>query len=278
MWVICERRWVWYYCCTHSLPQSIISGPVRAMLHNHMSRALCTGLLMLALLAGCGRVDSKQNAGAGIAAAPETPITTPVTTPADTPTRLPPVAATNQALETRWAQNRDRIRTEVALTPTGPPRGPATALPTPTWAMGWISCGNGNNREPEFYSCWRGVINGEMISIGVGQQSMNNDRSQGLLMIFHGGWLISSISPTEIYSTPIKLGGMRIASLDLNSMLITLTPYDPRTPGPTATPGVTFVFDLATRQWVSPPTTPGPSPSALVSPVPSVSPLRTQSP
>jgi hypothetical protein len=68
------------------------------------------------------------------------------------------------------------------------------------------------------------------------------------------------------YPTPTQSGFIRIISE--TGGLFTLQSVD----------GATFIFDLNTRQWISPPTTPGPSPSALVSPVPSVSPLPTQLP
>jgi hypothetical protein len=70
----------------------------------------------------------------------------------------------------------------------------------------------------------------------------------------------------EIYRTPQARGAVRVVGA-------TGTTLQARTEM-----GDYIVFDLATRQWVSPPLTPGPSPSVLVSPVPSVSPLPTQSP
>jgi hypothetical protein len=224
--------------------------------------------ISLILLVACGTRNQQTEEQSGV---PQ------VATAFPSPTvSMPPWLATRSADETRIALAIDQYRTAVALTPRPSTRTLPPPMPTPTWELGWIGCTNGNSLQPERYSCWRGVINNEIISIAAGQQSYYSDRSQGLLMIFHGGVFDINISSTEIYSTPLKLGGVRIASLDLQDMLISLTPYDPRTPGPTATPGTIFTFNLITHQWITP--TPGPTTTAVVTitPVSSVSPLPTQ--
>jgi hypothetical protein len=110
---------------------------------------------------------------------------------------------------------------------------------------------------------------------------MNTDPMQGLLLVFNGPALDTSDPTAEVYSTPLKVGGIRIVAL--NGTRFTVAPVNLRTPGAiltpwtTATPGTSFVFDLATRQWVNTPT-PGPSPSVSASPIASVSPLPTQFP
>jgi hypothetical protein len=116
-----------------------------------------------------------------------------------------------------------------------------------------------------------------------GHEGNFDDPMQGLVMIFHGPRFHTFDPTTEIYRTPQRVGPVRLVSVDgMRFTLVSVPGYPgrPQPPQPTFTPlpQVTFVFDLATRQWVSPPTTPGPSPSALVSPVPSVSPLPTQAP
>lgn len=209
---------------------------------------LCTFGLLLLTACGAGS-QSVTPQPTELPASTSVPNSTP-TTPVSSPVPVPPGVATRRADATRNALWRERVKTEVALTPAPPRRTPPPPMPTPTWALGSILCSNGAILEPEFYSCWRGEVNGELITVGVGQQSPYSDRSQGLLVVFQGGWMNSSISPAEVYSTPLKLGGMRIVSKE--GTRFTITPYDPRNPGPTATPGITFIFDLATRQWVNP--------------------------
>ena len=55
-----------------------------------------------------------------------------------------------------------------------------------------------------------------------------------------------------MYQTPQKVGAVHLA--ELNGTQVTLAPDDPQL-------ATTFVFDLVTRQWVTP--APSPVPSAL---------------
>lgn len=187
-----------------------------------------------------------------------------------------PGMATRSADETRIAQWRHDLETVVALTPRPPEATYVLSGPTPTWALGRVFCSGGSSLEPMQYSCWRGLVDGELITVAAGQQNFYGDRSQGLFIVFHRGVFDSSASSTEVYSTPLKLGGVQI--LEIDGTRFTLAPYDPMAtyipePQRSPTPGIVFVFDLATRQWVSPPPSLGPSPSAIPtsgpSPIPS---------
>src|SRR5213078_4076001 len=82
-----------------------------------------------------------------------------------------------------------------------------------------------------------------------------------------------------IYQTPQNIGPVRIVSID--GTRVTLGYYDGwtrDTPQASPTPSVTFVFDLISRQWVSP--SPAPSPSAMPTsgPSPSAGPSPFPSP
>lgn len=177
----------------------------------------------------------------------EVPAATSVPNPTARP--LSPTDATHQADEQALAQYVERRRTAVALTPTQHVP-PITPQPTPTWWLGMGGCANANGSMPQMINCWRGIVNGEIVSVASGRGGSFGDPSQGLIMVFAGPLFDPTASTTDVYSTPMKLGGVRIVSVD--GTRFTLTPYDHRTPGPTATPGITFVFDLATRQWVNP--------------------------
>jgi hypothetical protein len=224
---------------------------------------ITASILCYLLLAGCAQTEARQT-------------TLQATDPTSRP--IPPIMLTRWADETRIAQYRAQLETAVALTPRPPRRTPPPPMPTPTWAMGWVGCANGRTLEPQRYSCWRGVFNGELLTVAAGQQSVYSDRAQGLLLVYHGGLMDSSAPNTEVYSTPLRLGGVSIIAM--TGTLFTLAPYDPWaiTPGVTATPGITFVFDLATRQWVSPPPSPSPSPALSPPPLPSPSPLHSPLP
>lgn len=227
--------------------------------------------------------------GIGLLAACGTPreastlqVTTVIPSSTLTPTDPSPTPTlSRRQYDTVVAENRAQVATEVAGSPTwtpGPPLPTDTPEPTPTWEMGLQGCTNANTYIPQQYTCWRGIVNGELVGVASGQGGMAGDRTQGLIMIFHGPRFNPTLSTTEIYSTPLKLGAVRIVSVD--GTLFTLALVDVSTPGvlmtpwASATPGVTFVFDLTTRQWVSLPS-PSAQPSPSLPPLPTYSALPT---
>ena len=170
-------------------------------------------------------------------------------------TPLPPGIATHQAFATRNAQRLSQVRTEVALTPTEP-RPTLGPWPTPTVRLGMHECVNANTMDPQMANCWIGVVNGEFMGVAGGFEGSFDDPNQGLVMVFHGRLFSSTDPTTEIYRTPQRIGPVRIVSV--NGTLFTLAPIDFSTPGAvltpwaTQTPGILFIFDLSTRQWVNP--------------------------
>ncbi len=176
-----------------------------------------------------------------------------------------PTALSKWALATADAQRDIEFRTAVALSPTIDKSQLSFGTPEPTWTpqMGMLpGCVNATPRGPQCLSAWRGVVNGQITDVQAGQYGSGGDELQGLVLVHTWGQ-----AQDDIYDTPQRVGAVRIATV--NGTLFTLTPDDPQYQ-------VTFYFDLASRQWT--PSTPGPSPSVPVSPMPSVSPLPTQQP
>jgi hypothetical protein len=209
----------------------------------------------------------------GCGAANEHSVSVPEAT-SPTPTLQSLAIEPKLATETAYILHEEQYATRVALTPgtkrTVPPGGP-----TPTEQLGMLSgCGARTNANaPWTISCWRGYIGGQLTDVGAGRYGATS-HGEGLIVV-------TTWSPyqEDVYETPEQVGPVKIASVD--GTRFTLVPYDPwrlQTPEATLTPApnVAFVFDIVTREWLTP--TPGPSPSVSVSPIPSVSPLPTQMP
>jgi hypothetical protein len=198
------------------------------------------------------------------------PTLTPVTTPAGTPALLPRdrsatrIARFNNEQATVLAQ-----ATNFALgTPypgDNPPPRPTRPATTPVPGIN-TDCVNAN-KEFSYVNCWNALIGDQYVFADTGV--LKSDPLQAVLHVYTATLDLRDKTAKESYPTSIRVGKISISSV--NWPLMTLTTLQ-------ASPPTTFVFDLSTRQWVSPPTTPGPSPSVLVSPVPSVSPVPTQSP
>jgi len=179
-------------------------------------------------------------------------LTVASSTPYSTPTTAaesgyPPTPDPNgkAEFETAVAQHDIEISTEVALThePTRTP-GEPPIYPTETPVMGILNgCANASSRGPQCYNAWRGVINREIIQVEAGGEGSDGDESQGLLMV--DNW---NLRTEDIYRTPRRVGEVEIVAVDGTRFTLAAV----STEWTTATPGTTFVFDLATRQWVNP--------------------------
>ncbi len=156
-----------------------------------------------------------------------------------------PLVGTREAYATRIAVTREAIRTSVALThePTETPgRPPAQPSPTPVLGM-QPGCGNTNSYEPQAISCWRGIVEGQMVEVAAGREGRAGDMEQGIIRVsVHG----EGADTEHIYQTPSRVGAVRIASVtNITDTLFMLETMDLPTPQ-------VFEFDLATRRWVSP--------------------------
>lgn len=225
--------------------------------------SLLTVIVVSLVLAGCaqqGQVQTDTQTQAHAAAPPSVPtvagtmtttvtvtaITTQTGTPepegTGTPNNITAVVATHEAFETGVAEHRQQIQTEVALThePTTTPGRPAEQ-PTSTPILGMLpGCSNTNAYGPQAISCWRGVVDGELVDVDSGREGLDGDPTQGIVMVHVWG---HGQQQDEIYQTPNRVGAVSITSV--NGMLFTLTTIDQPTPQQ-------FVFDLVNRRWVSP--------------------------
>jgi hypothetical protein len=98
-------------------------------------------------------------------------------------------------------------------------------------------------------------MNGRLLGLFAGREQFGGDPQQGVLLVTLADLDQVSNRTEDVYQTPQKVGAMHLA--ELNGTQVTLVPTDPQI-------HVTFVFDLATRQWV----TPGPTPVPSLSPSP----------
>lgn len=150
------------------------------------------------------------------------------------------IAATREAYATEVGANLGALRTSVALTqaPTDVP-GPPSPVAAPTPMLGILpGCSNTNAYEPQAISCWRGVVDGQLVDVDAGREGRIGDMDQGILRVYVHGQ-----QDVEIYNTPSRVGAVRIVSV--SGTLFTLSTVEPATPQ-------IFIFDLATRQWFSP--------------------------
>lgn len=186
--------------------------------------------------------------GTGTAAATVTVVvtTTTTTTPepqtTGTPNYITPILATHEAFETEVTEHRQQLQTEVALThaPTTTPGRPAE-VPSPTPMLGMLpGCSNINAYEPQAMSCWRGVVDGQLVDVDAGREGLDGDPTQGIIRVHVWG---QGQQGENIYQTPDRVGAVSIVSV--SAMMFTLTTVDQPTPQQ-------FVFDLANRSWVSP--------------------------
>ncbi len=137
----------------------------------------------------------------------------------------------------------------------GPPPTYPPLLPTPTLSMGMIrTCGDLGGIQYWFDNCWRGVVNGQLISVAAGgEKPQLGGKGQpapppaAVFLVFHGPYLLGSDSHPEVYKVA---GGSRLGIQSIEGTRFTLVLVDNYN---NVVPGTKpVVFDLSTRQWVSP--------------------------
>lgn len=220
-------------------------------------------MVVLAALAGCGvskdqdqsknksdkRIPALQSGDhaaavvqvptAGTALPTATGIETAMATVSEgTETWVPDTLPTHIAHATVIAAFQEELRTSVTLThePTITP-GLPPAFPSPTPILGMLTgCSNVNTYEPQALSCWRGVVNGELVDVGAGREGRGGDMQQGVIMVH-----VEGQEGQDLYQTLSRVGAVEITSVSGTSF--TLSTVSQPTPQQ-------FVFDIATRQWV----------------------------
>ncbi len=198
-------------------------------------------------------------------------------TPTDDPDRiLNPTEAieTANAVETPFTAHVHEIQTMEA-DPTRLPYTPglrylSSPEPTATWSAGFVPCPPPHSTfQPQYFSCWNSAINSRLMWLSAGIHQQEGDPQQGVLEVGFFDLDQASNPTDDAYDTPQAVGRMTIT--DVTGTLVTLVSDN-------HIPPVSFVFDITTRQWVSP--SPGPSPSTLPTsgPSPSAEPSPEPSP
>jgi hypothetical protein len=198
-------------------------------------------------LAGCGTLtDSRNhtNTGQVVTQSPEVPSPPPTASRAD----LPPELELQRLMQVREA-TRSALLTNVPQETIGPEWVPspwAWSTPLPI-AMGLVrSAGAGEITEDgqvAFYSSlfsiknqWYAEINGQRIGVYAG--SSKSDSAQGLLIVDVRP--DNSMTASGVYSSPLQAGPLRIVGAQAQQLIVT------------SRSNAMFVFDLVSRQWISP--------------------------
>jgi hypothetical protein len=111
--------------------------------------------------------------------------------------------------------------------------------------------------DPRYISCYRNPFNGQLFWLFAGHEQRAGDPpvgdpNQGLLQFGFYDMSQEHLLYMDLLKTPQIAGPVTIASVE--GGIVTLVAAD-------HVPPVTFVFDLAARQWVSLPiSSPAPSP------------------
>ncbi len=178
-----------------------------------------------------------------------------------------PLSATKEALNRQDQQRLDQMRTADILShvPTHPSGAPPTDTfgPSPTWEIGIMECSPPNGRGFAYVSCWRGMINNEIVSVttgGVAQYGEGGRAPTGhykaALMVLNGPYMpdahivVGAADNPDFYYVPIQAEIVKISSA--SGTRITL-----RAVNQSGTPtSEVLVFDVASRQFISPSGTP----------------------
>lgn len=141
-------------------------------------------------------------------------------------------------------------QTATRLTPTAPPPVWPTPEPSPTWATGMVECayGGASPYQNDHVSCWRGVVNGRLISAVSAVERVKYRPAESAMLVYarpFAGRLMgfddTRVPGVEAYRPPVQLGLMSIISV--NGTQLTLQCWDEAR--------TRYIFDVATRQYIS---------------------------
>jgi len=160
--------------------------------------------------------------------------------------------------------------TLMAGEPTRPTVNSRSVSPTATYTLGMLGeC----PRVTDFNgplctgNMWRGIINGDIIQVMGGQEGVEGDMGQGIAIVMNLSKHDQHIYVTTQRAGPVRIvavNGTRVTLIPANyETPVYMTPDTWLTPWTPATQGPTYVLDLVTRQWISPPPsfTPVPTPT-----------------
>jgi hypothetical protein len=169
--------------------------------------------------------------------------------------------ATNQSPNNSPASSPSPTIVSASISPT--PDATNTLMPpepSPVLNMGMFDCLSQKVEGFFYISCWRGMVNGELTSVAAGGDKVPGSYSDlpehGVVLVSKGEDLPSMFSHMEVYRTPDQLGWVHIAAV--NGTQLSIAPSQPNSQ-------VTWIFDVAARQFISVagtpvPTTPVPVP------------------
>lgn len=192
--------------------------------------------LALGSLAGCGGMGQSLTVPQDVV----TPTTIPSETPSVTPVGPTPTLNSKELFLVHEQETSAAIRTEVALTaaPTWTP-GPPPPGPSATPRLGLFSaCASRSSRDPQIVTCWVGVLNGQIVDVDTGSEGLDGDPDQGIVIVYTRG-----TRDTQLFETPDKVGPVQITSIDGTRFTLTTVNHQPP---------ITYIFDIAARQWVNP--------------------------
>ncbi len=233
-------------------------------------------IVVLLLLAACGQANQipvADSSTPNVASSSTNHVSISVTTavsPSDTPapptatldsncfgpTLIDPLSETKEQEATAVRRTDNCIGTKVALThapvPTLGPPPLVTPEPTLTPNIGAVMhCDTLPGGSYITYNCWQGVVSGQITGLiaGHGRLGAGYDINNQSLVVVYQGLNFSDSNPVA-YSAPAAVGMIIITGV--SGSRVTLAQAQPSRDGFIPLPdGATFVFDLATLQWVS---------------------------
>lgn len=152
------------------------------------------------------------------------------------------------------------MQTEVALDLTPENLRPTNTLypvePTPTLQMGIIVPEQPSSyRDYYISSMWRGTVDGVLggVLLAWGLSYKNSEAHHGVIIVYKGRYETDNLSANQMYDIPTQADMMIITSVSGTRLMLTeaTVPPDAYIPQPVVG-GQTLIFDLATRQFVSP--------------------------
>ncbi len=224
---------------------------------------ILTLLLTITTLVGCNATTQPLATSNGASTASTQTIEVPVS-----------IDANKIAAQATVDTNVARIKTAAANNPTNAPGPPPTYTPgmPPTPTFGVSECGRPAGQQLYIlFNCWHGLVNGQVVWVGAGGEARLfytngkggdsgwiGDLNQGFVAFLH------TDGKKDVYLTPIKVGTMGILSTNGTQLTLAAVNWDAREFVPN---GQTIVFDVASRQFISPSgtpivTTPVPTPLA----------------
>lgn len=235
----------------------------------------------LLIAIGCEQLTSSSSTVSNSAITSTTPTQYPPANPTDVVYMIHASGLSSYELETlrlnapdkydyllNVAKKDEQLATEIAQAPTPTviaPTSPTTLMhsvgATPTVQVGIIECGS--NRPGAEYvprSCWRGVLNGQYVSVstgllrghGTGKAAEPAVPDKWVLRVYNEAYPSSTDPAPNSYDIPTGIGSAIITSFSSTKLTLSQADYY----GKLIPSGKIVIFDLASRQFIAPTRTP----------------------